>query len=258
MAGTVLVCGTQEEVFKAAADFFCKKLPARPASGSSYSIALSGGSTPRGLFRLLTREPYRSQCHWPSCTFLWGDERCVPPDHSDSNFRMAKENLLDHVPIEPGQVFRMEGEQKPEDAALRYEQVLKEHLQVGESHLPRFDLILLGMGPDGHTASLFPATTALQETQRTVVANWVEKLQTFRITLTPPVLNAAKDVLFLVCGQDKAEAVHSVLEGPKAPERYPSQLVNPVSGELTWIMDQPAASLLTDTKMTNRVFQKER
>ncbi len=258
MASTVLVCKTQEEVFKAAADFFCEKVPVSPKAGPSFSIALSGGSTPRGLFRLLTEDPYRSQCHWPVCTIFWGDERCVPPDHSDSNFRMAKENLLDHVPIDPRHVFRMEGEREPEDAALRYEQVLSEQLHIGKNDLPQFDLILLGMGPDAHTASLFPGTTALQETKRTVVANWVEKLQTFRITLTPPVLNAAKNVVFLVCGQDKAQAVQSVLEGPRAPERYPSQLVNPLSGGLTWIMDQSAASLLTDTMVTNRVSYKER
>lgn len=258
MARTVLVCKTQEEVFEAAAQFFCEKIPGSSTSGASFSIALSGGSTPRGLFRLLAADPSRSQCHWPSCKIFWGDERCVPPDHSDSNFRMAKESLLDHVPIAPDQVFRMEGEREPEDAALRYGEVLSKHVKRGENNLPRFDLVLLGIGPDAHTASLFPNTTALQETQRTVVANWVEKLQTFRITLTPPVLNAAKDVIFLVSGHDKAQAVQAVLEGPRTPQLYPAQLVSLSSGQVTWMMDQAAASLLTNTVMTNWISHKGR
>ncbi|MGD9850910.1 MAG: 6-phosphogluconolactonase [Nitrospirales bacterium] len=258
MASTVVVCKTQEEVFEAAAQFFCEKIPSSSTSGVSYSIALSGGSTPRGLFRLLAADPYRSQCDWSSCKIFWGDERCVPPDHSDSNFRMAKDSLLDHVPIASHHVFRVEGEREPEEAALRYGQVLSEHVQRGENNLPRFDLVLLGMGPDGHTASLFPNTTALQETKRTVVANWVEKLQTFRITLTPPVLNAANDVVFLVSGQDKALAVQSVLEGPRTPQVYPAQLVSPSSGQVTWMMDQAAASLLTNTVATNWISRKGR
>lgn len=258
MVRTVLVCKTQEEVFEAAAKFFCEKAPDSSKSVASFSIALSGGSTPRGLFRLLAADPYRSQCDWPLWKIFWGDERCVPPDHSDSNFRMAKESLLDYVPIDPQHVFRMEGEREPEDAALRYAQILSEQVQRGENNLPRFDLMLLGIGADAHTASWFPNTRALQETKRTVVANWVETLQTFRITLTPPVLNAAKDVVFLVSGQDKAKAVQSVLEGPRAPHTYPAQLVNPSSGQVTWMMDQAAASLLTHTVVTNRLSYKGR
>lgn len=258
MARTVVVCKTQEELFEAAAQFLCEKVPVSSTSGASFSLALSGGSTPRGLFRLLATDPYRSQCPWSSCKIFWGDERCVPPDHSDSNFRMAKESLLDHVSIDPRHVFRMEGEREPEEAARRYEQVLSQQVQRGENNLPRFDLMLLGMGPDAHTASLFPGTPALQETQRAVVANWVEKLQTFRITLTPPVLNAAENVVFLVCGEDKAQAVQCVLEGPRIPERYPAQLVDPSSGHVTWMMDQAAANLLTKTVVTNWKSHKGR
>lgn len=258
MGRTVLVYKTQEEVFDAAAKFFCEKAQDSSTSIASFSIALSGGSTPRGVFRLLAADPYRSQCNWPIWKIFWGDERCVPPDHADSNFRMAKESILDHVPINPQHVFRMEGEREPEEAALRYAQILREQVQRGETNLPRFDLMLLGIGTDAHTASLFPHTTALQETKRTVVANWVEKLQTFRITLTPPVLNAAKDVVFLVSGQDKAKAVHVVLEGHRAPQTYPAQLVNPSAGQVTWMMDQAAASLLTHTAVTNRISYKGR
>ncbi|MCA9463088.1 MAG: 6-phosphogluconolactonase [Nitrospira sp.] len=251
MRGMVMVCQTLEEVFEAAAHLVWGKTAACSASGSSFSIALSGGSTPRGLFRLLAAEPYRSRCHWPSFRVFWGDERCVPPDHPESNYRMAKESLLDRVPILPQQVFRIEGERKAEEAALHYERILREQLACGDRAWPRFDLILLGMGADGHTASLFPGTAALRETERAVVANWVEKLHSHRITLTPEVLNSAKDVVFLVSGQDKAAAVHAVLEGPAQPQIYPSQLVKPSFGQLTWILDQSAASLLTSTLLTS-------
>jgi 6-phosphogluconolactonase len=249
MGRTVLVCRNQEDVFDAAAQLVCEKAPNSPAPGFSFSIALSGGSTPRGLFRLLAAEPYRSQCYWPAFKIFWGDERCVPPDHPDSNYRMAKESLLDHIPILPRQVFRMEGEGEPAAAAFRYEQVLREQVPPGDGGWPQLDLVLLGMGPDGHTASLFPGTAALQETQRAVVANWVETLHCDRITLTPPVLNSAKEVLFLVSGQDKARALQAVLEGPLNPQLYPSQLVHPTLGQVTWVMDQPAASLLKKTAM---------
>jgi len=250
MGHTVLTCHTEKDLFEAAAQFICDKAPSSPTPASSFSIALSGGSTPRGLFRLLAAEPYRSRCYWPAFKVFWGDERCVPPDHPDSNYLMAQKTLLDHVSIPPQQIFRMEGECKPEEAALNYEHVIQEQVSRGNQEFPRLNLVLLGMGQDGHTASLFPGTTALQETQRIVVANWVEKLHSFRITLTPPVLNAAQEVLFLISGKDKAPAVQAVLEGPKQPQVYPSQLVSPSWGHVTWIMDQAAASLLKNTVVT--------
>lgn len=248
MGRRVLVCSSQADLWSAGAHFILEKT--LTTEKSSYRIALSGGSTPRGLYQALASHPFREQLPWPSIRLFWGDERPVPPDHPDSNFRMARESLLDHVPLAPDQVFRIEGERPPEDAASRYEEVLREHFHTGKDVPPRFDLLLLGMGPDAHTASLFPDTPALEETRRTVVANWVEKLNTFRITLTPPVLNAAGEVLFLVSGEDKADAVRTVLEGERRPRQYPAQLVNPTEGHVTWVLDRAAGSLLRKTSFT--------
>jgi len=161
---------------------------------------------------------------------------------------MAQEALLSHVPVPPQQIFRIEVELPAEEAATRYEAVLREQFQCEPGHPPEFDLILLGMGPDGHTASLFPGTSAVTESYKLVAAPWVEKFHSYRITLTPPVLNAAKHVAFLVSGQDKAAALQAVLEGPSDPVRFPAQCINPTSGHLVWLINQDAAGLLrTDT-----------
>jgi 6-phosphogluconolactonase len=219
--------------------------------GHGYSLVLSGGSTPKRLFAQLAADPYRSQVDWSSVKIFWGDEREVPPDHTDSNFRMAKEHLLDRVPIPQDQVFRMEGEVPAQEAAVRYEEVIRRAFSLkNKAVLPRFDLILLGMGPDGHTASLFPETSVLGETNQWVAAPWVEKFHTRRITLTPPVLNAAHHIVFVVSGLDKAQAAQAVLEGPSQPRQYPAQLVNPVQGEVFWLMDREAASQLHQTSVT--------
>ncbi len=245
MPRRICVCQRPEDLFEAATQFVVQSLASKSDGGKTHSIALSGGSTPRRLFSRLAAEPYRSQVDWASVRVFWGDEREVSPDHADSNYRMAKENLLDCVPILPHHVFRMEGERPAQEAAARYESVLQEAFsgqKVGG--FPCFDLILLGMGPDGHTASLFPETAVLFEREQWVVAPWVEKFQTHRITLTPPVINAAKRVLFVVGGSDKDEAIEAVLEGAFQPTRYPAQLVNPVQGDLDWLLDREAASRL--------------
>ena len=210
------------------------------------SVALAGGSTPRGLYQLLTQPPYESQIAWKRIRIFFGDERQVPPKHQESNFRMAQEAILSQVPIPPDQVFRIEGERSPEEAAIRYEGLLREQFGASIGHVPRFDLILLGMGGDGHTASLFPGTSAVRESQKLVAAPWVEKLQTHRVTLTPPVLNAAKHVMFLVSGQDKAKALQSVLEGKDNPAQYPAQIVQPTEGQVLWLVDADAASHLSE------------
>lgn len=220
--------------------------------GRECRVALAGGSTPRGLYRLLTGEAYRPQLSWEHLRVFWGDERTVPPDHQESNFRMAEEALLSHVPIPSNQVFRIEGELPPGEAAVRYEAVLREQFRLSPGEVPQFDLILLGMGPDGHTASLFPGTSAVAESQKLVAAPWVEKLHTHRVTLTPPVLNAAKHVVFLVSGKDKATALQAVLEGPADPTRYPAQIVNPLAGSLVWLINQDAAGLLKTETITSR------
>ena len=176
---------------------------------------------------------------------FWGDERWGPPDHPDSNYGMARQTLLSKVDVPDQNVHRMHGALDPAQAALEYETELKRTFRVDHPQLPYFDLILLGMGPDGHTASLFPGTAAIHEHRRWVVAHHVEKLHADRITLTPPVLNSAAHILFLVSGPEKAGALQSVLEGARQVDRYPAQIVLPVDGQTTWLVDQAAAANLS-------------
>lgn len=205
-----------------------------------FSIGLSGGSTPHALYALLAAPEFSRRIDWQNVHVFWGDERCVPPDHPDSNYRMARETLLDHVSIPASHVYRIHGEIEPPQAAADYEQTLRAFF--GQDATPRFDLLLLGMGDDGHTASLFPGTAALNEDRRWVVENHVAKLNTWRITLTPVVLNAADQVWFLVAGENKAATLNSVLNGPYQPEKYPSQLVR--AHHLHWMIDSAAAERL--------------
>jgi 6-phosphogluconolactonase len=201
-----------------------------------FTVALSGGSTPKLLYQLLAdpNEPFRDRVHWSRIHFFWSDERHVPPDHADSNYRMANEALLSHVPISQNNVHRILSENPNAAAAAEaYETTL---WALAESGLPRLDLILLGLGPDGHTASIFPGSEVLHETKHLVAAPWVERLKTYRITMTLPLLNNGASVVFLVSGKEKAEIVKEVLEGPT---RYPAQFVEP-SGELIWMLDQEA------------------
>lgn len=216
------------------------------AARDAFTIALAGGSTPRGLFAMLAAPPFRNQLDWTKIRFFWGDERHVPPDHADSNYRMAHEALLRHLPISAAQVHRMPSELPDAQAAAdQYEAALREQFGASEPDVPRFDLILLGMGPDGHTASLFPGTQAVHETSRLVAAPWVETLQAFRITFTPVLLNHARQVTFLICGRAKAETLHAVLEGPFQPDALPAQVIGPRAGTLTWFVDQEAGGALT-------------
>jgi 6-phosphogluconolactonase len=212
-------------------------------------IAISGGSTPKAAFELLAdpAQPFRSAMPWGKLDLYWVDERCVPPDHPDSNYRMTREAMLDHVPLAPAQVHRMEGELPPEEAAARYESELRNSFRLEGAESPRFELIALGMGPDGHTASLFPHTAAIDEMSRLVVANHVQNKDAWRITLTWPVINHASSVFFLIAGADKAQILHEVLLGPRDPERLPSQLIAPSGGILTLLLDKAAASLLPAT-----------
>jgi 6-phosphogluconolactonase len=230
---------------RAAADLFVASATRARAARQQFSVALSGGSTPRSLYTLLAAPPYRDQVDWSSTLVFWGDERCVPPDHPDSNYRMATETLLSHVPIPPSHIFRMQAElPDPAAAAARYEETLRSAFALAPGAWPRFDLILLGLGPDGHTASLFPHTTALAVADRLVVANPVEKLNTTRLTLTAPVINNAAAVVFLVAGADKADPLAAVLEGPSRRNDLPAQLVAPAHGELIWLVDRAAAAQL--------------
>ena len=224
-------------------------------------IAISGGSTPKAAFELLAdpAQPFLSRMPWDRLDLYWVDERTVPPDHPDSNYRMTREAMLDRVPLKPEQVHRMEGELEPEVAAARYESLLRNTFRLEGAETPRFDLIALGMGDDGHTASLFPHTGAIHEMGRLVTANQVPEKDTWRITLTWPVINQASSVFFLIGGKNKAELVKEVFTGPRDPERLPSQLIWPSSGILTLILDKDAAALLPATDAQGRgAFVRER
>ena len=231
------------ELMRAAADEIVKIARRAVDERGRFAWALAGGSTPRDLYRLLARDPYRERLPWNAIHFFWGDERHVPPDHPDSNFRMAREAMLDAVPVPPDNIHRVPAEDPDaQRAAAEYEATLHAFFALAAGEWPHFDLIQLGLGKDGHTASLFPGGDAVHERERLVVAPWVEAQQTFRITLTPPVLNHARRAMFLVSGDEKAEALHAVLEGPREPERYPAQIVE---GDRLWMVDRSAARLLT-------------
>jgi len=213
-------------------------------------IAISGGSTPKATFALLAdpNEPWRNHMPWSDLDLYWVDERCVPPGDADSNYRMTREAMLDNVPLQPEQIHRIEGELSPEAAAARYESELRSSFRLEGAQIPRFDLVALGMGPDGHTASLFPHTEAIHELTRLSVANHVpQQKDSWRVTLTWPVINHSRSVFFLIAGQDKAAILNQVLTGPHDPERLPSQLIWPASGILTLILDKAAAALLPPT-----------
>lgn len=237
---------TPQELFAAAAEEVVRTANEAVAQRGRFTIALAGGSTPKSLYNLLATNA-RNALPWDRMFFFWGDERHVPPSDPDSNYRMVDEIMLSKIPVNPGNVFRIKGENPDAAAAAEdYEQTLRKFFALEPGQFPRFDLILLGMGPDGHTASLFPGTAALQEKSRLVVANWVEKMKTHRISLTLPVLNAASCVTFLVSGTDKATVLKAVLEEDVPAEQYPSKLVRPSDGKLIWLVDRAAASALSN------------
>ena len=238
---------TPQELFEAAAEEVVRAANQAVAQRGRFTIALSGGSTPKNLYTLLATNA-RTSLPWDRMYFFWSDERHVPPADPESNYRMAEEAMLSKIPVAASNVFRVPTENPDAAAAAEaYEQTLRKFFAVEAGQVPRFDLILLGMGPDGHTASLFPETAALREKSRLVVANWVEKLKTSRITFTLPLLNAARCVAFLVSGTDKASALHEVLEGNAPGEQYPAKLVRPGDGKLIWFLDRAAASGLTQS-----------
>lgn len=241
----LLVLKDINAVARAAAELFFKLAPQAQVEGRHFRVVLSGGSTPKALYDILASPEFRSRVQWDGIGFFFGDERAVPPDHPDSNYRTANDHLFRPLSISDGQVHRMKADMADlEGAATAYEQDLR---AAFGGHMPQFDLVLLGMGPDGHTASLFPRTKALGEQQRWVVPVFdAPKPPPRRLTLTVPVLNAARQILFMVTGKDKAEALHEVLEETPSPQQYPAKLVNPGPSRLTWLVDDAAASRLTD------------
>ena len=230
-----------------AANEFAKLAREGVDKNGSFTVALSGGSTPKVLYAMLAEDPgLRAAVPWGKIHFFFGDERHVPPDHADSNFRMANEAMFSKVPVPEAQITRIRGEYPDtEKAALEYEEALHAYFKVSDGEYPRFDLVLLGMGEEGHTASLFPGTKALHAANRIVVRNWVGKLYTERITLTAPAINEASQVIFLVTRADKAPALKAVLEGPYEPEQLPAQLIQPIAGKVLWLVDEAAGSMLT-------------
>ena len=213
------------------------------ASRGQFIVALSGGSTPRGTYLRLGTEALVSEVMWSRVHILWGDERCVPPDHVESNYRMARETLLDHVPVPAANVHRIHGEDDPATAAAAYEATLRALLQTPTG--ARIDLVLLGLGEDGHTASLFPGGAAVHEQTRWVMAARASAGSMWRITLTPAVINAAAEVLFLVSGGAKAGILGRVIEGPRRPQELPAQAIAPSNGRVRWCVDAAAAAELT-------------
>jgi len=230
------VYADKDRLAEAAARLFVERAQRSVDGTGRFAVALAGGSTPQRAYELLA-DAYRDDLDWGRVHVFFGDERGVPPDHEDSNYRMANEALLSRVPV--GSVHRMRGELPPSEAAADYERELRGFF----GGPPVFDLVLLGVGEDGHTASLFPRTPALDATERLAAANPVEKLGTTRITLTAPTINASRNVAFLVSGGGKAEALKEILEGDADPRDYPAKLIRP-AGDPAWMVDRAAARLL--------------
>lgn len=232
-----------DQLSHTAAQYIVRVAQEAIATRKRFTFALSGGNTPKKLYGLLATEPYRSQIDWALVELFWSDERCVPPESEDSNYHMALQVMIDQIPIPASQVHRMPADEADRDAAsATYTAELNR--VFGTTGVPAFDLIQLGMGPEGHTASLFPHQPSLHEQQRLVMPVTVPKPPPPRLTFTPLLLNAAHNILFLVTGQDKADAVQEVLEGEYNPDEYPAQIVRPEHGDVTWMFDTAAAAKL--------------
>lgn len=234
------------QLSKAAAELFVKKAQEAVQKNGRFTVALTGGSSPVHFYSLLSQAPYFNQVPWEKTFIFWGDERWVPLDDDRSNAKNAKITFINKVPVPADQVYPMwQDGVEPEEFARQYEQLIQKHFN---QEAPQFDLILLGMGDDGHTASLFPGTEVLHEKSRWVQSYYLESQSMHRITLTAPLINQAKTICFLTFGSNKAPALFNVLEGERNPEKYPSQLIEPQQGEVIWLVDKSAASQLTQSK----------
>ncbi len=228
-----------------AADVFVALVEEAAHEGRPFRVALSGGSTPKLLYQRLSSDEYRDQVDWRVISFFFGDERWVPPTDPESNYGLARDELFSKVPVDEKKIFPMPTVGlSPDEAAAQYQDILRREFGTPQGQIPQFDLIFLGMGDDGHTASCFPGTEALGVRHMLVTANFVPKFNTYRITLTPPVLQAGKEVVFMVAGEGKAPALHEVLQGEYNPDMYPSQLLRDAQGEVIWLVDRAAASQL--------------
>ncbi len=243
---TYSVSPSSAAVARAAAQLFTDAAVNAVQHRGTARIAISGGNTPETVFELLANpaHPFVTQVPWDKLDLYWVDERCVPPDHAESNYWMTREAMLSKVPLAAERIHRMEGELDPHVAAARYESTIRNTFKLEGAETPTFDLVLLGMGDDGHTASLFPHTEALDNITDIVIANHVLQKETWRVTLTFPVINQGRQVAFLIEGAGKAQVLHDVFTGPYQPEVFPSQLIRPASGQLTLLLDAAAASKL--------------
>ena len=235
-----------EKLSQAAAETFVNLADQAVRARGRFSVALSGGGTPRRMYELLASNPLRGRVRWSAVHVFWGDERCVPAEDPRSNARMARQALLDHVPLPAGNIHPISGELPPTQAAARYETILRKFFEGGE---PVFDLILLGLGENAHTASLFPHTPVLQESQRWAAEVYIASQEMYRVTLTAPLINRARKVLFLVSGAGKAEALQHVLEGAVQPNDFPAQLIRPNGVHATWLVDKAASHKLAEEIM---------
>lgn len=248
------ISSSPAELYRHAAGEFLRLANKAVQARGVFHVALSGGSTPRELFTLLaTDETFKQAMPWSQIQFWWSDERHVPPDDPESNFKMANDAMLSRAPVPPENIHRIRSEEPDAESAARaYEQELRTRFKIGATEIPTFDLVMLGMGPEGHTASLFPGTRALGETSRLVVANWVGKFYTWRITFTARLINRARTVLLLVAGTDKALPLKGALEGPVEPLQMPVQSIQPASGDLIWMLDAAAAADLDNKERVER------
>ncbi|MBI3804932.1 MAG: 6-phosphogluconolactonase [Nitrospirae bacterium] len=247
----IVVCLDREDLGRQAAEAFVKAADEAVSLRRRFSVSLAGGSTPRTLYRKLAGRPFAERIPWRAVHLFWGDERAVPPDHPESNYRMADETLISKVPIPPENVHRIPGEWSDADAAAEaYEEALRSFFQPPTGKWPSFDLVLLGIGPDGHTASLFPGSPALEEKARWVVAPYVEKLNARRFTLTLPVFNHARQVHFLAAGKEKAPIIKEVVSKDALSQEIPARLIRPRGGKRLFFLDREAAGLagLMDSK----------
>ncbi len=234
--GEIQIFGDTKELAQGAAQYFARCSAEAISSRGLFNVVLSGGNTPKIMFQILRCHPYDSQIDWKNTHIFWGDERDVGPDDPKSNYRMAHNSLLRRIPIPKNNINRILSEYGAKIAAARYEITLRDHFN---GKLPRFDLIFLGMGVDGHTASLFPNTEALKKSKQWVVPNYIPPQKTWRVTMTATVINEARNIVFLINGENKIDRMRQVLQGPYQPNRLPSQLIKPINGKLIWMVDHP-------------------
>lgn len=248
LSGSVLVFPDIDSLSRAAAVLFKEFADTSIDTKGNCRAAVSGGSTPKKLFSLFATE-YGKNIAWKNVNIFWADERCVPKEDDESNYKHADMLWLSEVNIPKTNIYRIQGEKDPEKEAQRYEQIMKKAFSTQD--IPSFDLIMLGMGEDGHTASLFPESGALDEESRLVIPVYGEKLKHNRITMTLPILNNASHIMFLVSGRSKARVLSEIIEHPDKRRRYPAGIIRPVHGDIRWFVDNEAASLLTNKTVAN-------